>query len=298
MLDDTVCIVAGAGRGIGRAVAVELGSHGATVVVNDLGTSLTGEGADEEPARETIRAVRDAGGEGMAHFGDVTAPGYTEALVEDTVAEYGRVDAVANFAGMLRDDLVYKMDVDDWDAVIELHLRGHFTLLRSAAAHWREMAREQDDHLETQRSFLGTTSRAALGNVGQANYAAAKAGVMGLTRTAARELGRYNIRVNALMPTAFTRMVEQVPEEHRGFDESEMPPEKVAPMVAYLVSEAAEGITGCAIRAAGDAIGVVSDPEITHLGYREGGWTLDSIAERFREEVADGVDLDRSGERF
>jgi 3-oxoacyl-[acyl-carrier protein] reductase len=296
MLSDKVCIVAGGGHGLGEKTAVELGRHGATVVVNDLGTDVSGEGESASPAEETVDAVEEAGGDGMPHFGDVSSLEYTESLVEDTVEEYGRIDGVANFAGILRDSISYKMTGGEWDAVINVHLRGHFTLLRSVAARWRERA--SDDGLETQRSFLGTTSRAALGNVGQINYSAAKAGVLGLTRSAAQELARFDIRVNALMPTAYTRMIDEIPEEKRPFTREEMPPEKVTPMVAYLMSDEAEDIMGCTIRAAGDAIGVVSNPEITRLGYQKGGWTAEDIAERFRDPIASDVELDKSGSAF
>jgi NAD(P)-dependent dehydrogenase (short-subunit alcohol dehydrogenase family) len=296
MLSDKVCIVAGGGRGIGEAVAVELGREGATVVVNDLGSSVHGEGESEEPAERTVAAVEEAGGEGMAHFGDVASLDYTESLVEDVVEEYGRVDGVVNFAGILRDSISYKMTGEEWDQVIRVHLRGHFSLLRNTANHWRERAR--DGGLESQRSFLGVASRSALGSPGQANYSAAKAGIMGLTRTAARELARFDVRVNAFMPTAYTRMIDEIPEERRPFTREEMPPEKVGPMVAYLMSDGAEDITGMTIRAAGDGVGLVSDPEIHRLGFQEGGWSPEEIDEKFRSTVAGGIDLDRSGSAF
>jgi NAD(P)-dependent dehydrogenase (short-subunit alcohol dehydrogenase family) len=296
MLSDKVCIVAGGGRGIGEAVAVELGREGATVVVNDLGSSVHGEGESEEPAERTVAAVEEAGGEGMAHFGDVASLDYTESLVEDVVEEYGRVDGVVNFAGILRDSISYKMTGEEWDQVIRVHLRGHFSLLRNTAKHWRERAR--DGGLESQRSFLGVASRSALGSPGQANYSAAKAGIMGLTRTAARELARFDVRVNAFMPTAYTRMIDEIPEERRPFTREEMPPEKVGPMVAYLMSDGAEDITGMTIRAAGDGVGLVSDPEIHRLGFQEGGWSPEEIDEKFRSTVAGGIDLDRSGSAF
>lgn len=296
MLSDKVCIVAGGGRGIGEAVAVELGREGATVVVNDLGSSVHGEGESEEPAERTVAAVEEAGGEGMAHFGDVASLDYTESLVEDVVEEYGRVDGVVNFAGILRDSISYKMTGEEWDQVIRVHLRGHFSLLRNTANHWRERAR--DGGLESQRSFLGVASRSALGSPGQANYSAAKAGIMGLTRTAARELARFDVRVNAFMPTAYTRMIDEIPEEKRPFTREEMPPEKVGPMVAYLMSDGAEDITGMTIRAAGDGVGLVSDPEIHRLGFQEGGWSPEEIDEKFRSTVAGGIDLDRSGSAF
>lgn len=297
MLSEKVIIVAGAGHGLGEAAAVELGKQGATVVVNDLGASVHGEGASEEPADETAAAVEDAGGTAISHFGDITDLDYTEELVQETYEEFGRVDGVINFAGILRDSISYRMSGDEWDQVIDVHLRGHFSLLRNAGAHWREQAGEEGDELDSQRSFVTVSSRSAMGNVGQSNYSAAKAGVLGLTRATAKELYQYNIRVNALMPTAFTRMIEDIPDEKQPFTEEEMPAEKVAPMVAYLMSDEAEGITGSTIRAAGDAIGFVSNPEIERLGYQEGGWTPEDIADRFRE-IAGDVDLEQSGDAF
>jgi NAD(P)-dependent dehydrogenase (short-subunit alcohol dehydrogenase family) len=291
MLEDKVCIVTGAGQGLGEAVATELGSYGATVVVNDLGTSMSGEGISEEPAAETAEAIRENGGEAMAHFGDVSDLEYTESLVDDTLDEYGRVDGAVNFAGVLNDAISYKMTEEEWDRVIRVHLKGHFALLRPLAAHWREAA--GDDGLDPQRSFIGLSSTAVFGNVGQLNYSAAKAGVLGFTRTAAIELNRFNVRVNALIPTAYTRTIASMPEERQPFSEDEFPPEKVAPLVGYLLSDEATDITGCTLRAAGDMVGLLSDPEVTHLAYREDGWTPEGIAESFRE-VTGGEELDRS----
>lgn len=298
MLSEKVVIVAGAGHGLGEAAAVEMGEQGATVVVNDLGATVHGEGESEEPADETAAAVEDAGGTAMSHFGDVADLEYTEQLIADTYEEFGRVDGVVNFAGILRDSISYRMSGDEWDQVMRVHLRGHFSLLRNAGAHWREQAGDDGDALEKQRSFLTVSSRSALGNVGQANYSAAKAGVLGLTRATAKELYRYNIRVNSLMPTAFTRMIEDIPDEQQPFTEEEMPVEKVAPMVAYIMSDEADGITGTTLRAAGDAIGVVSDPEIIRLGYQDGGWTPEDIADSFRDEIASDVDLEQAGDAF
>jgi NAD(P)-dependent dehydrogenase (short-subunit alcohol dehydrogenase family) len=296
MLDDKVCIVAGGGRGLGEEAAVELGRQGATVVVNDLGASVSGEGESAEPAEETAERVRATGGEATVHFGDVSDLDYTEELVADTVEEHGRLDGVMNFAGILRDAISYKMSGDEWDAVINVHLRGHFALLRNAGAHWREAYEEGEEGFDSQRSFLGVTSRSALGNPGQMNYSAAKAGVLGLTRTASRELLRYDVRVNALMPTAYTRMIEEIPGPDP-FSEEELPPEKVAPMAAFAMSDAAEDVTGVTLRAAGDQIGVVSDPEIVRTGVMDGGWTTEAIAEQFRS-VAAGVDLNKADDAF
>lgn len=296
MLSDKVCIVAGGGRGIGEAVAVELGREGATVIVNDLGSSVHGEGESAEPAENTVVAVKEAGGDGMAHFGDISSLDYTEKLVADTVEEYGRIDGVVNFAGILRDSISYKMSGDEWDQVINVHLRGHFALLRNVAAHWREKA--GDGELDTQRSFVGVASRSALGSPGQINYSSAKAGIFGLCRTAAQELNRFNVRVNSLMPTAYTRMIEDIPEEKQPFTKEEMPPERVGAAVAFLMSDAAEDITGSTIRAAGDAVGFVTDPEIVRLGMKDGGWSAEELADRFRDDIAQGVNLDQSGPSF
>ncbi|WP_323173322.1 SDR family NAD(P)-dependent oxidoreductase [Natrialba sp. PRR66] len=298
MLSDRVIIVAGGGHGLGEQSAIELGASGATVVVNDLGSTVHGEGESVEPAEETVEAVKAAGGDGMAHFGDISSTEYTEQLVADTVEEYGRVDGAVNFAGILNDSILYQMTDEEWDNVIKVHLRGHFALLRNLAAHWREVARESDDYLEDGRSFLSVSSRSALGNIGQSNYSAAKAGVLGLTRAAAKELGRYNVRVNALLPTAYTRMIEDIPDDQQPFTEEELPPEKVAPLVAYMLSSEASEINGWSVRAAGDAVGFVSDPEVIRLGYQNGGWTPEDIAERFTDEVGDGLALDKSGNAF
>lgn len=295
MLSDKVCIVAGGGHGLGQATAIDLGRHGATVVVNDLGSDVTGGGESAEPAEETVEDVSAAGGTAMAHFGDVSSLDYTERLVSDTIEAYGRIDGVVNFAGILRDRISYKMTEAEWDDVIRVHLKGHFALLRAVGAHWRQQARDEGGELDEQRSFLGVSSRAALGNVGQVNYSAAKAGVLGLVRTAAREFVRYNVRVNALMPTAYTRMtVHGIPEEKMPFDEAEMPPAKVAPMISFVMSDAAEDISGVTLRAGGDAVGIVSDPEFVRLGYRDGGWTAEALAERFREEIGNGINLNKT----
>jgi len=297
MLDSKVCIVAGGGRGIGEATALELGRLGASVVVNDLGTSLEGEGESEEPANETASEIRDAGGEAMAHFGDVTSLEYTESLVEDTLDEYGRIDGVVNFAGITRDAICYKMTEEQWDSVVHVHMKGHFSLLRNVAAHWREAAGDEGS-LPDQRSFVGVSSPAAKGNFGQINYTAAKAGVLGLVRSAAIELYRLNIRVNALMPAAYTRMIEEMPEGVRP-DEDAMPlPEEVAPVVAYLMSDAADDITGCTVLARGPEVGLVSNPEFQRTETREGGWTTEELAAEFRDTIGEGLDLTKNEREF
>ena len=200
---------------------------------------------------------------------------------------------MANFAGILRDSICYKMTGEEWDAVIDVHLRGHFALLRNVAAHWREVARDTDDHLESQRSFLAVSSRAALGTIGQINYSTAKAGVLGLARSAARELIQYNVRVNALMPSAYTRMIDSIPEEKRSYTKEEKPPGKVAPIVTFLMSDESVDITGCTFRASGDGVGIVSDTEVRRVAYRSGGWTAEDIVRAFPETIGEGANLKR-----
>lgn len=283
VLEDKAIVVAGGGRGIGKATAVYLADAGADVVVNRV---------SEDP--EVADIIADRGGEAMMHIGDISDLDYAQALVEDTVDAYGRLDGVINFAGVTDDTTLTKMSGDQWDWVIKVHLRGHFSLLRSAARHWRDEA--GDDGLEPQRSFVTMTSRNAFGSFGQANYATAKAGILGLTWTAAAELKRYNVRVNSLMPLAFTGMIAEIPEEHRPDDwtREQMPPGKVAPVAAYLLSDEAEDINGCIVRSHGDMVGLISEPEIFRRAFRDGGWTFETLADQFRSTLGDDLDLDRT----
>lgn len=292
ILDDRVYVVAGGGRGLGEKAAHGLAEHGASVVVNDLGTSLNGEGSSPEPAEETARAIREAGGEAVAHFGDASDVEYAADLIADAREEYGRIDGVANFASILRDAVCHKMSKEDWDEVIRVDLGSHFALLKASASAWREEA--GDGELNPQRSFLAVSSMSALGNVGQLNYAASNAGVFGFTRTASTELFRYGIRVNTLVPAGYTRMTESVPEEYRPYTREEMPPEKVSPTVTYLLSDRSSDITGCTIYAAGDKVGLMSEPEVERVGIQRGGWTVEDLDSEFRDTIADGENLTRT----
>ena len=291
MLDERVCIVCGGGSGIGEETAVAMAEAGATVVVNDLGVDVTGEGADEGPARETVERIESAGGEATAHFGDVTDLAYAERLIEDTVEEYGAVHAVANFAGVLRDSMLFKMDEDEWDAVVDVHLKGHFSLLRAAAGHWRDRYKASDG-FEAERSFVCVSSGVAVGNVGQANYSAAKAGVLGLMRTAALELDQYDVRVNAMWPTALTRMTEDLP-GMAGVDEADLGPQHTTAVPVFLAGEEAAGVTGCTLAVAGNNVAIVSDPERERtLSSEDGRWSADELADRW-EELTDGFETRR-----
>lgn len=294
-LDGAVCLVIGGGNGLGEAAAHELADHGATVVVNDLGTSVAGDGSDPAVPEQVAADIRDAGGAATAHHGDVSDFDYAQRLIDETVAAEGRLDFVANFGGILRDGMSYALDPEDWTAVIENNLTGQFAPLQAACAHWREAG---DDGFDRQRSYLAVSAGAARGNLGQANYAAAKAGVLGMVRSVSTEMHRSDVRVNALVPNGYTRMTETVPEEHRPYTRDEMPPEKVAPMVAYLASDAAADVTGCTLYAGGNRVGVYSDPAMDAVGVDPDGWTLDSLATHFREDVAADAELTRTDAHF
>jgi len=298
VLSRTVCVVAGGGNGLGRAAAHELAGHGASVVVNDLGTDVDGTGSDGAVAESVAEEIRAEGGVASAHHGDVSDFDYAERLIDDAVAEYGRLDFVCNFAGILRDGISYKLSEEDWRAVVEANLTGQFAPLRAAASHWREASggagHDGDSGFDRQRSYLAVSAGAARGSLGQANYAAAKAGVLGMVRSVSTELVRSDVRVNALIPNGYTRMTETVPEKHRPYTEAEMPPEKVAPLVAFLASDAAEDITGCTLYAGGDRVGVYSDPAMEAVGVNPDGWSLESLRKHFREDVAADVSLSRT----
>lgn len=294
MLSGKVCVVTGGGNGLGRFAAEELADRGASVVVNDLGTSVRGEGSDPAVAEGVAAAIREDGGTAIAHHGDVSDSAVATAVIETAVEEYGRVDGVANFVGVLRDGWLQNLSDDDWDTVVETNLTSNFVLLRAVVRHWRSLETEE---LEPQRSFVGVSSRGAMGNPGQVNYSATKAGVLGLVRAASSELHRQNVRVNSLIPSGYTRMTETVPEEHRPYTREEMPPERVAPMVSYLMSDDAEDVTGCTLYAGGDRIGLYGDPQLERVGVNPSGWSAEEIAEEMDEAIADGFELTRT-ERF
>ncbi|MFB6202259.1 MAG: SDR family NAD(P)-dependent oxidoreductase [Halorhabdus sp.] len=282
-LDDHVCVVTGAGHGLGEATAIELGSRGATVVVNDLGVDLAGDDPSDEPVRETAAAVEDAGGTAVVSFGDVTDLDYAAELVEAAVDAGGRLDQVVNFAGIQRDSLVHEMSESAFDSVLDVHLKGHFATLRAATRHWRA-AHEAADGFERHRSYVAISSGRARGGAGQLNYSAAKAGVLGLMRSAARELHEFDVRANALMPVAKTRMTMQAAD---GYDYPEtvdfesLTPDRVTPMIAFLASEDAADVNGCTLAVGGEGMVYVTDPDFVRSAYREGGWTAETIAASF-----------------
>ncbi|WP_369148348.1 SDR family oxidoreductase [Streptomyces sp. R44] len=241
-----VVVVTGAGRGLGRAHALAFAAEGAKVVVNDLGVGLDGTGGGAGPAQQVVDEIVASGGQAVAHGGDIATTDGAASLVTTALDTFGRLDTLVNNAGFLRDRMLVNLDEDDWDAVMRVHLRGHFLPLKHAAAYWRAEAKAGREPVAR---VINTSSGAGLlGSVGQGNYAAAKAGIVGLTLVAAAEMGRYGVQVNAIAPAARTRMTEQTfadtmaAPSGAGFDA--MAPENVSPLVVWLGSAASAGVTG------------------------------------------------------
>ena len=249
LLEGRIAIVTGAGRGIGRAHALELARHGAKVIVNDYGVSISGEGTGESPADEVVADIRALGGHAEVNRADVADFEQARALIEQAVTTYGGLDILVNNAGFVRDRMLVNTAEDEWDAVIRVHLKGHFATLRHAGAYWREEAKAGRTR---EARVINTSSGAGLqGSIGQTTYSAAKAGIAAMTLVAAAEMGRYGVTVNAIAPVARTRMTEGA------FDTSEMAlPEDNSPIVAWLASAEARAVTGRVIEIDGGTITV------------------------------------------
>ena len=280
LLEGRVAIVTGAGRGIGRAHAIELASHGAAVVVNDYGVSLAGEDQGESPADEVVAAIEAAGGRAVANGADVADFAQAEAMVRQAIDTYGALDILVNNAGFVRDRMLVNTAEEEWDAVIRVHLKGHFAPLRHAGAYWRLEGKEGRQRAAR---VINTSSGAGLqGSVGQATYSAAKAGIAGLTLVAAQEMGRYGVTVNAIAPVAKTRMTEGA------FDTSAMAlPEDNSPLVAWLASEEAGDVTGRVFEIDGSVITVENG--WSHGPSRDAGkrWVATEVGSAIRDILAE-----------
>lgn len=256
-----IVIVTGSGRGLGRAHALELAREGARVVVNDLGCELDGSGGGTGPAGEVVEEIRDAGGEAIANGDDVADFAGAARMVQAALDAFGGLDVVVNNAGFVRDRMFANVVEDEWDAVVRVHLKGHFAVARHAAAHWRDQAKAG---APVDARIINTSSGAGiLGSIGQAAYSAAKAGIATLTLVQAAELGRYGVTANALCPAARTRMTEGVftemmatPDEPDAFDA--MAPENVSPIVAWLASSRSRHVTGRMFEVEGGKVGVAT----------------------------------------
>ena len=277
-LDGRVAIVTGAGRGIGRSVAILLASEGASVVVNDLGVAVDGSGKDSGPASETVSMIEEAGGKAIASGADVADFNEAEGLVSSAIETYGKLDVLVNVAGILRDRMVFNMTEQEWDAVVRVHMKGTFNTTRFAAAHWRSLRDET-----AQNRIINFTSGSGLhGAPGQPNYAAAKMGIVGLTYSSANSLGRYGVTANAISPGASTRMTDSIPTERQRMRGStdERSPDNVAPIVAYLASTASGWITGQVIRSSGYAVALYNVPQPISQIVGTGPWDLAALSEQ------------------
>src|ERR1700760_4641588 len=275
-LDGRVAIVTGAGRGIGRSVALLLASEGASVVVNDLGASVDGSGQDTGPAHDVVAEIAEAGGKAVANGADISDFAAAENLIESAIEQFGRLDILVNVAGILRDRMVFNMTEQEWDDVIRVHLKGTFNTTRFASAHWRSLREEA-----AQNRIINFTSVSGLhGAPGQPNYAAAKMGIVGLTYSSAHSLARYGVTVNAISPGAATRMTDPVPADRRrsrAQSDNERSPDNVAPIVAYLASERSGWINGRVIHSSGYEVSLYSDPEPIIRLISSGPWDADDL---------------------
>jgi NAD(P)-dependent dehydrogenase (short-subunit alcohol dehydrogenase family) len=278
-LDGRVAIVTGAGRGIGRSVALLLAREGASVVVNDLGAALDGSGSDHGPAQQVAAEVGEAGGKAIASGADICDHAAADALVRTAIEEFGRLDVLVNVAGILRDRMIFNMTEQEWDDVIRVHLKGTFNTTKFASAHWRSL---RDG--SAQNRIINFTSVSGLhGAPGQPNYAAAKMGIVGLTYSCAHSLAKYGVTVNAISPGAATRMTESVPTARRRSrvtSADEFSPDNVAPVVAYLASERSGWITGRIVHSSGFQVALYSDPEPVIALIGTAPWDPDDLAEQ------------------
>lgn len=277
-LDQRVAIVTGAGRGIGRSVAMLLAAEGASVVVVDLGAALDGSGSDAGPARQVADEIIAAGGIAEASTADVADHDAARGLISTTVEAFGRLDVLVNAAGILRDRMVFNMSEQEWDDVIRVHLRGTFATTKHAAAHWRSLR-----DASAQNRIINFTSVSGLhGAPGQPNYAAAKMGIVGLTYSCANALAGYGVTVNAISPGASTRMTDSIPEGRRRqrAPDAERSPDNIATVVAYLASERSGWLTGRIVHSAGYEVALYSNPQpvVRLLGSEP--WSLDELADQ------------------
>lgn len=292
MLEGKVVIVTGAGRGIGRDFSLAMAAHGARVVVNDLGVNTEGAGEDRSAAESVVEEIQTLGGEAVANHGSVAS--YKDALgmVQQAIDSFGRLDAVVNNAGILRDRIFHKMTEEEWRAVIDVHLNGSFNVSRAAADHFRER--------ETGAYVHMTSASGLVGNFGQANYSAAKLGICALSKSIALDMGRYNVRSNCIAPFAWTRMTNTIPARNeaeiaRVKRLQAMTPDKIAPMAVYLCSDQAVGVNAQIFGVRHNEIFLMSQNRPERSVHRSEGWTPETIAEHAIPALkANFYGLDRS----
>ncbi|MGO9700253.1 MAG: SDR family oxidoreductase [Xanthobacteraceae bacterium] len=296
IVEGKVAIVTGAGRGIGRAIALLMAEEGARVVVCDIGASLEGAGTDAGPAQAVVAEIQKAGGKALASTLSISEPANGDKVVQAALDAFGRVDILVNNAGILRDRIFHRMSWSDWSDVINVHLNGSFIMSRACATQFREQKSGSYVHM--------TSTSGLIGNFGQANYMAAKLGILGLSRGIALDMARFNVRSNCVSPFAWTRMVQSIPaetedEKARVARAAQVTPEKVAPLVVYLASDKADGITGQILSARNNEIYLFNQNRPIRTLHRSDGWTPQKLADQLKSAFAASfTPLERSPEVF
>jgi len=304
-LKDKVAVVTGAGRGVGRGIALLMAAEGAKVVVNDLGAAVTGAGASATPADEVVAEIKKMGGQAVANYDSVSTVEGGEKIIKTAIDNFNRIDILVNNAGILRDRMIFNMTPEEWDAVIKVHLYGVFNCTKPASVVMRQQ--------RWGRVISMTSTSGVIGNSGQANYGAAKMGIVGFTYVCARDLGKYGVTVNAIAPAAATRMTlsdevmaarairaarglegagpasKEPPKEAPAAARGPADPEDVAPMVAYLATEQAANINGRVFYAAGGQYSLFSNPEMVRNIFKQGRWTLDELMGIMPRTLAAGL---------
>lgn len=296
MMQDKVVVVTGAGGGIGRDMALALAAEGAKVIVNDIGTSTNGEGTDAGPAQKVVQEIQAAGGQAAASTDSVADAAGAGRIVQSALDHFGRIDGVINNAGILRDRFFHKMSLDEWDAVIKVHLYGSYYMSRAAANHFKE---------QESGAFVHMTSTSGLiGNLGQANYSAAKLGLVALSKSIALDMQKFNVRSNCIAPFAWSRMISSIPtdtpaQQARVAKLQQMTPSKIAPLAVYLLSDAAREVNAQVFAVRNNEIFVMSQPRPLRSVHRGEGWSPQFIAEHGMPALkASFVPLDCSADVF
>ncbi|WP_310384397.1 SDR family NAD(P)-dependent oxidoreductase, partial [Roseateles sp.] len=276
MMENKVVLVTGAGGGIGRDIALAMAREGARVVVNDVGASVAGEGSNAGPAQQVVDEIRALGGEAVANSDSVAEPVAAQRMVDTALDSFGRIDCVVNNAGILRDRFFHKMGMDEWDAVIKVHLYGAYYVSRAAANYFKEQASGAYIHM--------TSTSGLIGNFGQANYAAAKLGVVALSKSIALDMQKFNVRSNCIAPFAWSRMIGSIPtdtpeQKARVERIKQMTPAKIAPLAVCLASDAAAGTNGQIFAVRNNEIFLISQPRPVRSVQRSEGWTPQTVAE-------------------
>ena len=296
IVEGKVAVVTGGGRGIGRAVAMLFAAEGARVLVNDVGAGLDGAGADAGPAQAVVDEIKKSGGQAVANTLSISQPENADKIVKAALDAFGRVDILVNNAGILRDRIFHKMSWSDWKDVIDVHLHGSFNMSRAVAGHFREQGSGSMVHM--------TSTSGLIGNFGQANYMAAKMALVGLSRSIALDMERFGVRSNCIAPFAWSRMIGSIPteseEEKRRVEKlQQMTPEKIAPLVVYLASDKAKGISGQIFSVRNNEIFLFNQTRPIRSLHRSDGWTPERLDAQLKGAFEPSLTpLDRSGDVF